>query len=192
MFHYPKQFVLAGDGQLLSFRQNGSKGAAIGLTISSVEILKRRNKRKEPCTKEWKYWDDLSLKRLLEEIGCRAPYHAEHKQFPLCSTKNQMKESQYEVSNIKSKYFYPPCQGMSKIDFVYRDDDPPTEEIFSFTIEYPEQVKVITQSQAVDGHSLVGNIGGYIGLFLGLLHYQSTVLHLDIYFISIIFHTFKI
>ena len=60
---------------------------------------------------------------------------------------------------------------MSKIDFVNRDNDPTTEKIFSFTIEYPEQVKVITQSQAVDGHSLVGNIGGYIGLFLGLLHY---------------------
>ena len=34
-------------------------------------------------------------------------------------------------------------------------------------INYPEEVKTITQSQDVDVHSLIGNIGGYLGLFLG-------------------------
>ena len=34
-------------------------------------------------------------------------------------------------------------------------------------INYPEEVKIITQSQDVDVHSLIGNIGGYLGLFLG-------------------------
>ena len=32
---------------------------------------------------------------------------------------------------------------------------------------FRKEVKVISQSKEVDGHSLVGNIGGYIGLFLG-------------------------
>ena len=36
-------------------------------------------------------------------------------------------------------------------------------------IKYPEEVKIITQSQDVDVHSLIGNIGGYLGLFLGNL-----------------------
>ena len=142
----------------------------MGFDIRSVEILKRRNKRKEPCMKEWKYLDELSLKRHIEGIGCTAPYQEPYKQFPVCSTKKKIKESKYELSNIRNKYNYPPCQGMSKIDFELMDGFPPIDDLFMFTIVYPEQVKIITQSRAVDGHSLIGNIGGYIGLFLGMLH----------------------
>ena len=80
-----------------------------------------------------------------------------------------MKDSLYEVTDIRRKRNYPPCQGMSKIDTEFINKFPQTKDAFIFTIGYPEQVKVIKQSQAVDGHSLVGNIGGYIGLFLGIL-----------------------
>ena len=36
-----------------------------------------------------------------------------------------------------------------------------------FQIVYPDEIKIITQSKDVDVHSLIGNIGGYLGLFLG-------------------------
>ena len=41
-------------------------------------------------------------------------------------------------------------------------------------IGYPKKMKMITQQQAIDIHALIGNIGGYIGLFLGefkMYHY---------------------
>ena len=34
-------------------------------------------------------------------------------------------------------------------------------------VTYPSKGKTITQLQEVDAHALIGNIGGYIGLFLG-------------------------
>ena len=34
-------------------------------------------------------------------------------------------------------------------------------------VSYPDKMTIISQTQAVDFHSLIGNIGGYIGLFLG-------------------------
>ena len=37
------------------------------------------------------------------------------------------------------------------------------------SVQYPEQAKIITQSRAVDFNALIGNIGGYIGLFLGMI-----------------------
>ena len=37
----------------------------------------------------------------------------------------------------------------------------------------PQLAKIITKSRAVDVHALIGNIGGYIGLFLGILHYYT-------------------
>ena len=32
---------------------------------------------------------------------------------------------------------------------------------------FPKEIKIIAQSKEIDGHALIGNIGGYIGLFLG-------------------------
>ena len=169
LVHYPNQLLLADDVQIISSHQNESKGIHMFLNIASVEILKRRNKRKEPCMKSWRYLDELYLEQHIKGTGCRAPYHGAYTQFPVCSTKKQMKDSLYEVANIRSKMYYPPCQEMSKIDFEVKDDKILMEDVFMFTIMFPEKVKIITQSRAVDGHTLIGNIGGYIGLFLGML-----------------------
>ena len=43
-----------------------------------------------------------------------------------------------------------------------------SEEYFDVKVIYPEYVKVIEQSKDVDIHALIGNIGGYVGLFLGI------------------------
>ena len=67
---------------------------------------------------------------------------------------------------------YRPCQGMPRIDFTYADKIPPLKGMFIVTIAYPQEIKVITQSRAVDGNALIGNIGGYIGLFLGSIYSQ--------------------
>ena len=37
-------------------------------------------------------------------------------------------------------------------------------------IQYPPEIKLITLSKEVDIHTLIGNIGGYLGLFLGNYH----------------------
>ena len=38
-------------------------------------------------------------------------------------------------------------------------------------VSYPDKWKIVTQSQLVDIHALIGNVGGYIGLFLGEMLY---------------------
>ena len=38
---------------------------------------------------------------------------------------------------------------------------------FKIRMEYPDEIKTISQVKEVDIHSLIGNIGGYLGLFLG-------------------------
>ena len=66
-----------------------------------------------------------------------------------------------------------PCQVMPKIEFSYGEDHYwMNNSYFGIGISYPERVKIIVQSQAVDFHSLIGNVGGYIGLFLGMTTYQ--------------------
>ena len=62
------------------------------------------------------------------------------------------------------------CQRCSKIRRQINTDRSRNEVDSSWYIRiyYPEEVKIITQSKDVDVHSLIGNIGGYLGLFLGI------------------------
>ena len=76
-----------------------------------------------------------------------------------------MKDYTYAFEKAKEEYYPKACQRISKLGFD-AESTPPIN-FWRLTILYPEEVKIITQSKEVDGHSLVGNIGGYIGLFLG-------------------------
>ena len=66
------------------------------------------------------------------------------------------------------------CQRISKIkanlqfsEVLSFENNLNANETWYLLIDYPEEVKIITQSRDVDIHSLIGNIGGYLGLFLG-------------------------
>ena len=54
------------------------------------------------------------------------------------------------------------------------------EKGLSIYINFPEEVKMIVQNQEVDVHSLIGNIGGYLGLFTGYAVIQIPNLILSI------------
>ena len=70
---------------------------------------------------------------------------------------------------------------MPRIDFELTEDLTNFKGHFTLTIGYPRQVKIITQSRAVDVNALVGNIGGYIGLFLGILYCYNYFTHTKTY-----------
>ena len=169
--HQPHQFILTDDAQHISSKMNSSDGVSLAILMTSLEVLKRRNKRRDPCVENWNSFDEMLMNQHFEEHGCSPPYFEAHKDFPVCSDQKKIEDSRFEVSRIRSKpNFYPPCQGMSKIDYDYFDDIIPTSKgQLKIMIGYPEQVKIISQSQAVDVHTIIGNIGGYEGLFLGNL-----------------------
>ena len=104
----------------------------------------------------------------LQAAGCRAPYHNSSE--PLCNMTNKMREAKVEFHEIKNKYHPLPCQEMSNIAFTVdvmadrRKNGRSSPQIY---IMYPDKIKIISQVKSIDAHSLIGNIGGYIGLFLG-------------------------
>ena len=179
MFHYPKQLQhTTKQYKPLRFDQNFTENNIKMHLISNIEILKRRNKRNEPCLDGEDFYDDLHVHNHIEKVGCRAPYLAPYKDYPKCSTQRELEMSIYSWEPVaeryvQGKYKVVPCQGMSKIEFTYNEDQDRmrwvNDSYFAVGVGYPERVKVIVQSQAVDFHSLVGNIGGYIGLFLGMI-----------------------
>ena len=48
-------------------------------------------------------------------------------------------------------------------------------EISRFSTSYPEHLRIIIQSKEVDIHSLIGNIGGYLGLLTGKTNTSLTL-----------------
>ena len=93
------------------------------------------------------------------------PYQNEG--FPKCKHRKEMEDAAYDLYDVRTRYYPKACQRISRIDFDYSPVS--MKGKLQFLIVYPEDVKVITQSKELDEHALVGNIGGYIGLFLGKL-----------------------
>ena len=90
--------------------------------------------------------------------------------FPLCNTTTKMKNSQFNYEEPEEMDIKAPCQRISKIRATRRAGKKNylKHERWFFSIFYPKEFKIITQSKEVDIHSLIGNIGRYIGLFMGM------------------------
>ena len=72
---------------------------------------------------------------------------------------------------VEKQYHSKPCRRISKLLSTYIGGKI-DQNWLRFGIEYPKELKVISQSKEVDGHALIGNIGGYIGLFLGTRYFS--------------------
>lgn len=88
--HYPKQFLLSKKNlELFVNNRIANSTYQLNVFIRNMEILNRRPN--QLCMKDGYFYDDLVLYRHLEQIGCRTPYQTDYKQFPICSTKEEMR-----------------------------------------------------------------------------------------------------
>ena len=165
-FNYPGQMVKNTENYQPIWTNPSKPLEFLYIKIGAVEILRRRNKNIDPCFADWMKFDEKVLRKHHDTVGCRPPYHQSDK--PVCTTKTQLMESVYELNVIGNRYFPAPCEEMSNI--VFAADEVPyntTTQQLRLQFFYPEKIKIIQQIKSVDLHSLIGNIGGYIGLFLG-------------------------
>ena len=66
--------------------------------------------------------------------------------------------------------YAPPCRSISKIQFDFEDIEYPLESTGCYMVRLnmvDSTFKQIEQIAAFNFESLVGNVGGYLGLFLG-------------------------
>lgn len=142
-----------------------------------MEVLRHRNKNQGPCLNDWMNYDDMVIKKHHNNIGCSPPYQKSNK--PICTKRNEMNASSYLLSEINNGDYPIPCKEMSKFRIDSKETSAVTDLQFDFT--YPSRIKVIQQIKSVDIQSLIGNIGGYIGLFLGYALIQLPEALLSIY-----------
>ena len=136
-------------------------------TILSIETVRRRNTPNKPCFLDWMHYDTFLLKKHVEQVGCRAPYQQMYQKFPMCNTLEQMKKSVFDHWSLPTDFYLVPCQVIPDVPYTYTQPFPNKTTGFTISIVYSDNVKTVKQSQAVDVHCLIGNMGGYIGLFMG-------------------------
>ena len=164
--HYPGQFLLETSKTFQDTLDQFNR-ERIAVDISSIELLKRRKKRHHDCFENWRSFDEMVLNKHITTIGCRAPYHPPYHEFPICNNEKNITRARYKFDEVRMRYYPKACWRMSKLDYVHLKLRISRIKYWLFTVQYPEDVKIVTQSKEVDEHALVGNIGGYIGLFLG-------------------------
>ena len=111
-------------------------------------------------------WDELVFKKYIRNIGCKAPYHDFYENVPICSNEEELKA--WHKITFQRHDEKMPCQTMPRIDYDVLSHPVAMDNVIQINTGYPKEAKIITQSRAVDSDALIGNIGGYIGLFLGI------------------------
>ena len=198
-FSYPNQFLAS----ISTFRHNwpdrspnASKSYMMQFLIHQTDVLKRRNKSNKPCNTDWQNHDQFLMERAMETVGCRPSYlKSRGSALPRCSTKEQMRAISNLLMASRDKYS-PPCQTIADIRYEYVEHDVTNQsmgfmsggnDIIDITTEDPnnhgtfgvllntieDKYKEIRQVRAFGIQSLIGNAGGYVGLFLGKLIWRK-------------------
>ena len=165
-FSYPGQLLLDFTADQLLWRNRNITKTFTTFKLASIEMLQRRNKRNKICLSNSKSYDDLKQKDIIEKVGCKAPYHNLNIDTPIC--KDSTKLAKFDGVDMERGNFPPPCEEIPQVSFkslkIWTGDK---FGYYPLHIGYPKSMKLIRQQQAIDIHALIGNIGGYIGLFLG-------------------------
>ena len=174
--HYPGQ-LLRHQMQKYVWKERGSNSSrylTMRFKIQKLEVIKHRETGKQPCNYNWMNDDEIMMLEKIERIGCTPSFLQIKTDFPVCNTQKQLK-----MFNIFNKSHYdPPCKSIQKILYSYEEYDileDWTEEwlnevnnIFEVMLEFTDATYMeIEQVRDYGLQDVVGDIGGYLGLFLG-------------------------
>ena len=170
--HYSGQYLLQPNPNSMVQIVNGINGHRL-IHIRSIEFIKRRKNRNHDCLLDGNHYDDAVLNKHIKSHGCSATYHRAIEGIPVCYNHTVLKQYYYYLHMARRKYHSKACQRLSYLNYEIQTVSNGIN--WMLIITYPEEVKIIQQYKEVDGHTLIGNIGGYIGLFLGTKLYLLIV-----------------
>ena len=183
--HYPQQFFRSPIHKLYQKVQNDSILSVLNYKIVNMEVLRRRNKRNQQCNDKWND-DDKILEKIVSLVGCRPPHWQINSTEKKCTNQSQLKDYNLPfvswIPHVPSLHILndlpPPCQAILGIHYDYSETQWKRSEFdgldvdtdfFEINLAFSSSTyKEIIHVRAYDEESLVGYVGGYIGMFLGI------------------------
>ena len=199
--HYPGQItgVIPLDQEMDKNRRtfNGQIDARL-LKIGVAEVLRRREDSKRPCNPESQRTDDNLHQKMAEKIGCK-PFHWVNVNHPtICNNSDSMKKANFgdNVFINDRPTIQRPCDELQDVG-LHVDTFPrgTFDNETAFKVETNSADLIVVFASAVyreikhirgyNFEGMIGNGGGYVGLFLGFAIWQIPD------FIIMIFDIFK-
>ena len=192
-FHLPNKMLGNALGTKWTWRKRNylsSKFFQHRLTVKSMTQLRRRNKMSDVC-KEYDNFDDYYRNAIMSKVGCSPPYWSLNNEFKNCSAAKDLYMiakytfEGYSGSSGTDSIIPKQCIELKRISYEYDDGEfefnvlesntpelKPIDEmdknVTQFLVIFEDSgIKEIKQLRSFGIASLVGNVGGYIGLFLG-------------------------
>ena len=179
--HYPNQYIRS---TILDFEWGEKIGIWNGnhksIWIDMIEVVRRRNTYQKPCNVNSNQDDDMILLKVVQNAGCKPPHLSLGVDYPICSNNTGMDQTNIERIDGPDftflKSFDSPCNQVQTISYTpqgVKKHENDTSSPTLFVIYNSGSYREVRHIRAFDIQSLVGNIGGYIGLFLGFAFWQA-------------------
>ena len=183
--------VISYPGQFLSARVTKSEWRKLpGLkrndlrmefNIQNMIILRKRNKSKARCKMQTTRDDEDKLRQLVQAVGCRPLHIYLNTSYPDCKNDNIIGNASAFFGEMEE--YEGPCRQVEKIMYFYdeyEDSFLTNDEIekgYEIVLNFQGNTFMeIEQVRAYDIQSLIGNGGGYVGVFLGVAVIQLPTL----------------
>ena len=160
--------------------KESTKNYIMSFTLQGMDVLQRRQKKHKPCY-ELEDYDSEIRDAIIEKSGCRLITWVTNRSEPLCTTKKSLHDLLTMITDTAYRknggMYKEPCRSIekTKLQFTELDIQSATEPLedkedgwvaIDFSISNRKFTE-IKQVRKYDYQSLIGNAGGYIGIWLG-------------------------
>ena len=177
LFHYPNQFSASFKTLRRQWpNRDASSNHYMSFNLKGMYVnIQRYKKNQRNCIEDWKNFDKIILQKHLQKVGCKTPDQITNGTWPICSSGEKMKTARLRLNSLKLR----PCREIISIDYDMGESDDNIDYApivngkrwnnwisFVYRILNPH-FTVTRQRKDVDIQTLIGYIGGYIGIFTG-------------------------
>ena len=185
---YPNQLLRSFPMTSIGDIQRREERQRITIMTQGVEIIQRRLSSARSCKENWKSDDEDILKSLVDTVGCRPKYWLGNSSAKICQSQDSIKQLRLPPINTMDAKFISehvqPCREIQTVtstntvkEITDADFRKPTKKdnVTHTLIQVQFKTngyKEIRSVRAFNEESFIGNLGGYIGLFLGVAFWQ--------------------
>ena len=174
LMHRPNQILLSRNTLIHKWPKFDYNSLSFDtwFTIENIEVVKRRHKKTKPCSKDENDYDKRAVEEHVQSIGCRTPFQEVDVDVPICTSVEDMRKAHFPISleNFDNQPYPRPCNSIDNIKFSYEDHELRNNKagvVRFWPLKPSNYFKEIEQARAIPFLDLVGNVGGFIGIFIG-------------------------